>query len=974
MPNFERSSLNQKLTIISLLSTATALMFVFAAFTATSVATHRKTEAMQLSTFAQVIAASSADYLLLRDRPRAYGALGALAAKRDIAAAVLYDRNGQAFAQYLAGSSGATEDIPRPEALAGVDAETLAAANEQGRQLLSRRMRLYQPVMAGTLQVGVVMIETDMMSTWADLLAGLAVMGLAMGASLVVSVCMAGRFKRSIAEPVTKLIQAAQKVSSSQNYSLRIAHQRTDELGQLIDSFNTMMAQIEDRGAALLHHRDELERQVGVRTEQLEKAKNAAEAASRAKSAFLATMSHEIRTPMNGVLGMTEMLLATPLTDAQRNYTTLVKRSGEHLLVIINDILDFSKIEAGKLTIEYINFNLWDLLDDIHNVYTPQAAGKGIGFDFDIANDIPVAICGDPNRLRQIMANLLGNAIKFTEQGRILARVRVAGEDTQSVMLRFEVHDTGIGISREARARLFEAFSQADDSTTRRYGGTGLGLAISKQLVELMGGAIGVDNAPTRGSIFWFTVSFDKRRVDPDAPDAPGHRQHTLEGLRVLVIDEQEDSREDLAQQLQAWRASCDSAASAAAGYERLLSAARAARPYDAAVIDMELTHTSGLALAASIKADAGGRATHLVLLSPERLAADPVQRRTAGVAYQLVKPARAADLYACLAACAARLHAPAAAAGAAPVASVQQRPAPAGCDGAGASPAPASAAGPGRPAPRARIRRVLLAEDNPVNVEVAKAMLESLGIEAHCARNGQEALQAVRTGSFDAVLMDCQMPVMDGFAATAAIRRHEREAGRARTLPVIAITANALQGDRESCLAAGMDDYLSKPFTQQQLAAVIGRWVGVPLAASSHHDDGPLRAPPRLPVETVEVIQREAVNRVALDNIRALSRNGGDALVQKVIAAYVGDTPRHLATLREAVDGMDASSVRRVAHSLKSASANIGAARLATLCKELEQLGRADTVAGADRILTDMEHEFQTVRHSLHALLEKET
>jgi CheY-like chemotaxis protein len=274
------------------------------------------------------------------------------------------------------------------------------------------------------------------------------------------------------------------------------------------------------------------------------------------------------------------------------------------------------------------------------------------------------------------------------------------------------------------------------------------------------------------------------------------------------------------------------------------------------------------------------------------------------------------------------------------------------------------------RPAPRARARRVLLAEDNPVNVEVAKAMLESLGIEATCARNGQEALQAVRAGSFDAVLMDCQMPVMDGFAATAAIRRHEREAGRARTLPVIAITANALQGDREACLAAGMDDYLSKPFTQQQLAAVIGRWVAVPLAATSHHLD----APPRLPKETVEVIQRESVNRIALDNIQALSRDGGDALVQKVIAAYVGDTPRHLATLREAVEGMDAGSVRRVAHSLKSASANIGAARLATLCKELEQLGRADTVDGADRILTDMEHEFQTVCHSLHAMLEKET
>ncbi|CAN7487387.1 response regulator [Massilia sp. LjRoot122] len=955
MPNFERSSLNQKLTIISLLSTATALIFVFAAFAVTSVANHRKDEAMQLSTFAQVIAASSADYLLLRDGARARNALGALASESDISSAVLYDRNGKPFAQYVTVSDSATEDLVPPAALDGVDADSLASANAAGRDLLSRRMRLYQPVLAGELQVGVVMIETDLVATWIDILAGLAVMGLAMCASLIVSVAMASRFKRSIAEPVTKLIQAAQKVSVSQNYSLRIAHRRTDELGQLIDSFNTMMAQIEDRGAALLHHRDELERQVGVRTEQLEKAKNAAEAASRAKSAFLATMSHEIRTPMNGVLGMTEMLLATGLSDSQRNYTTLVKRSGEHLLVIINDILDFSKIEAGKLTIEYINFNLWDLLDDIHNVYTPQAAGKGIGFDFDIANDIPVAICGDPNRLRQIMANLLGNAIKFTEEGRILARVRVAGEDTQSVMLRFEVHDTGIGISREARARLFEAFSQADDSTTRRYGGTGLGLAISKQLVELMGGAIGVDNAPTRGSIFWFTVSFDKRRVDPDAPDAPGRRQHPLEGLRVLVVDEQEESREDLAQQLRAWCASCDSAASAAAGYERLLSAARAGRPYDAAVLDMELTHTSGLALAASIKADAGARATHLVLVSPERLAADPIQRRAAGVAYQLVKPARAADLYACLAACAARLHAPAASA--APAALQARVP---------ARPAAAEA----RPAARARARRVLLAEDNPVNVEVAKAMLESLGIEAHCARNGQEALQAVRAGGFDAVLMDCQMPVMDGFAATAAIRRHEREAGRARTLPVIAITANALQGDREACLAAGMDDYLSKPFTQQQLAAVIGRWVAVPLAATSHHLD----APPRLPPETVEVIQREAVNRVALDNIRALSRDGGDALVQKVIAAYVGDTPRHLATLREAVDGMDAGSVRRVAHSLKSASANVGAARLATLCKELEQLGRADTVIGADRILADMEHEFQTVRHSLHAMLEKET
>jgi CheY-like chemotaxis protein/HPt (histidine-containing phosphotransfer) domain-containing protein len=703
-----------------------------------------------------------------------------------------------------------------------------------------------------------------------------------------------------------------------------------------------MLAQIESRGAALAHHREELERQVNVRTEQLEKAKNAAEAASRAKSAFLATMSHEIRTPMNGVLGMTEMLLSTELTEAQRNYTKLVKSSGEHLLVIINDILDFSKIEAGKLTIEYINFNLWDLLEDIHTVYTPQAAAKGIAFDFDVANDIPVAICGDPNRLRQIMANLLGNAIKFTEQGRILAKVRIASEDNQAVTLRFEVHDTGIGISRDARSRIFEAFSQADDSTTRKYGGTGLGLAISKQLVELMGGAIGVENARTQGSVFWFTVSFDKRRVDPDAP---GDHQHTIEGLRVLIVDEQHNSRIGLQQHLAAWQVASDTAADSEEALARLAAASQAGKPYDAAILDMELTHGSGLLLASTIKADPATRATRLLLISPEKLAADPVQRREAGVAYQLIKPARAADLFACLV----------------------TRP-------RGAI-APAPQFVPPPPEPRAiarnRTRRVLLAEDNPVNVEVAKAMLESLGLVPECARNGEEALQLVRSGDYDAVLMDCQMPVMDGFAATGAIRREERESGRGRTLPVIAITANALQGDREACLAAGMDDYLSKPFSQQQLAAVIGRWIALPLVANVHHND----EPPRLPPESVEVIQREVINRAALDAIRALSQTGGDALVQKVVAAYVDDTPQHLQKLRRAIAVEDAAGVRKVAHSLKSASANVGAQKFAQLCKEMEHLGRAETTEGADVLLTDMEHEFLAVRESLTALLvEKET
>jgi len=944
MLNLERSSLNRKLTSMCLQAAASALLVVYVAFAVATVTGQRRAERQELDALAAVLAQGALDAVQFNDRRLGTQLLAALAARPGIAAAILYDAQGRPFAAWHADGRAAGQD----GTLDGLAPATLDAAARTGSLPWLPQLRVYRVLGApadadghALPPVGAVMIESDLVPVWLDIARALGVMAAALGAALATAFVLARRLRRSIGDPIGKLINAAQKVSASQNYTLRIAHNRSDELGVLIDSFNNMLAQVEGRGAALTHHRDELERQVSVRTEQLEKAKNAAEAASRAKSAFLATMSHEIRTPMNGVLGMTEMLLGTELTETQRNYTRLVKQSGEHLLVIINDILDFSKIEAGKLTVEYINFNLWDLLDDIHTVYTPQAEAKNILLHFDIANDIPVAICGDPNRLRQIMANLLGNALKFTDHGRILAKVRVASEDNQAVMLRFEVHDTGIGISREARSRIFEAFSQADDSTTRKYGGTGLGLAISKQLVELMGGAIGVENAPTQGSVFWFTVAFDKRRVDPDAP---GDHQHTIDGLRVLLVDESETSRVGLERHLATWRIACDAADSADEALARLDEAARAGEPYDAAILDMELAHTSGLLLAAQIKSGAATRATRLVLLSPERLAADPVQRREAGVAYQLIKPARAADLFACLAT--------------PPRGQV----------------APAPRFLPPRPlqldAHRPRTRRVLLAEDNPVNIEVARAMLESLDLQVDCARNGQDALQAVRNTTYDAVLMDCQMPVMDGFAATASIRREEREAGRGRVLPIIAITANALQGDREACLAAGMDDYLSKPFSQQELAAVIGRWMALPLAATVHHDD----APPRLPRESVDVIQRDVINRAALEKIRALSRERGDALVQKVIAAYVDDAPQQLRQLQDAIDGLDTGNVRRIAHTLKSASANVGAEALAAMCKAMEHLGRADTTEGADAILTDMEHEFQAVRHSLSAILEKET
>ncbi|HEY1151646.1 MAG TPA: response regulator [Pseudoduganella sp.] len=954
MLNFERSSLSRKLTIISVLTTGSALLLVFLAFAIASVLTHSGEERKRLVSLADVIGANSVAPLLYADRATAAQALAALEVMEDIELATLYDRNGKPFAAYPSAA--------QPEALDAADMAHIAqgAREERSGPPWAPRLRVYRAVRVQPHVVGVVMIEAGQGRMWLGVLKNLAATGVATAISFVLALVLSARFRKSIAQPIAQLIAASEKVSTTQTYA-QVQHARHDELGTLIDSFNAMLCQIENRDGKLAQYRDQLERQVAVRTEQLEKAKDAAEAASHAKSAFLATMSHEIRTPMNGVLGMTELLLATELDERQQHYTTMVKRSGEHLLVIINDILDFSKVEAGKMTVEYINFNLRELLDDIDYVFSPQASAKGIALDFEIAHEIPVAVCGDPNRLRQVVVNLLGNAVKFTDKGRITVKVQVTDEDAQSARLRFEVHDTGIGVARDARARIFDSFSQGDGSTTRKHGGTGLGLAISKQLVELMGGTIGVENALTRGSVFWFTVQFDKRRVDGEV--APG--------LRVLLADPDPASRDALADVLRRWRLRCDGASRPDEALRLLHAAAAAGEPYDAALLDMSQSSGSGLTLAADIKSSPAIADVRLLLLSSHRDAADAVQRREAGVAFQLIKPAREPDLYECIV---SRMR---------------------------ASEGVRSASSSSQRAPRDRRRlKVLLAEDNAVNVDVASAMLEGLGLDVACAGYGEEAVSAVRESDFDLVLMDCMMPQMDGFAATAEIRRHEQLQGHARQLPIVAITANALEGDRERCLAAGMDDYLSKPFSQQALSTALGRWVALPRAAVAHHDDPPQRVrrpantaaaaaapvPPRerrapSAVASMQAANGDAlatleapvaINHQALNAIRALSADKGEQLVQRVVHAFIDDTPTQLHALRQAIDTTDTNVMRRAAHSLKSSSANVGADALSKLCKELEQLGRTESTEGAARLLLEAEHEFQAVRRSLSAILVK--
>ncbi len=666
-----------------------------------------------------------------------------------------------------------------------------------------------------------------------------------------------------------------------------------------------------------------------------EKAREAALESARTKAQFLANMSHEIRTPMNAITGMTGLLVDTRLTREQREYVDTIRNSTESLLSIINDILDFSKVEAGKLTLEIIDFDLREAVETSVEMLAERAHKKNIDLACAVAPDVPTHLRGDPVRLRQVLTNLVSNAVKFTEKGEVLVRVSRVRKEIGRVILRFEVKDTGIGISKEAMARIFQEFTQADGSTTRKYGGTGLGLTISKQLVSLMDGEIGVESTPGEGSTFHVILPLEFQPSDDEQamPSVPP----VLNGLRLLLANHTASLHAILHQQFETWGIQDDHASSSEEALGLIQRAVDAGEPYPLIIIDVDLPGADGLSLAQTIKSDSKLAAVRIVMLTTLLNRLSTQTMKATGIAACLVKPVRQSRLMECLVDVMS-------ASGALNV-----------------SPADSSLETPISTARESNVR-ILLAEDNPVNQRVALKQLKKLGFSADSVSNGNEVLSALQKVPYDIIIMDCQMPEMDGYEVTRRIRQSGSDSYiHLRSAPyIIALTANAMRGDRERCLSLGMNDYLTKPLHLRDLESVLQRALLRIQPASA-------TAVPTAPEKPLP----DVLDHTVINGLKELREPGQPDPLRELVELFFRDAEPRLKLMQEAAAAKDMPKLAAAAHTLKGSASNLGAKRLSALCAALEKQGKAGDATAATAILPDAVAEYGAVREILQKELE---